>query len=113
MKKCVLIIFCVFIGFASFSAAASDNKTKTSYESEVSKLITFYEKQLFLIDSEYKILSDIGKDAQIRVAYLRAKKDNLVHEMRAQNIVKTPEKIKSFAIQRVCRAGIGLASTSP
>lgn len=109
MKKGLIIFYCAIIAFAFFSSAYADNNTKTSYGSEISKLITCYENRLFLIHSEYKILSDIGRDAQVRIDYLKSQKEFLVLEMKAHKVELIPGKIKSFAVQRVHRAGIGLA----
>ncbi len=113
MKKCLIIFYWVIIAVVFIATAHADNNSKITYENQISKLISFYQSQLFLIDSEYTILSDIGKDAKAKIDYLKSNKENMILEMKAKKVILTPAKIKSFAAQKVHKSNVGLAYTPP
>ncbi len=97
-----LIIMAIFLAAASIVWAAdstSNDTTKmqsTIYGATIDSKVAFYQKRLYLIDSEYKILADIGKDAVKRIAYLKSNRQRLIGNMTAQNIIFTNTGMDSF-----------------
>jgi hypothetical protein len=48
--------------------------------------IAFYQKRIYLADSEFKILADIGNDAINTVRFLKSNRQKLVNNMISENI---------------------------
>lgn len=104
MKKWTLIISMVFL-VAAASAWASNNGANndtidrmqdTVYGAQIDSKIAFYQKRLYLVDSEYKLLADIGKDAAKRIVFLKTNRQNLVEKMATENISFTRTSMDSF-----------------
>ncbi len=58
--------------------------------------VAFYQKRLYLVDSEFKILSDIGKDAISKIRFLKANRQILIDNMITENIQLTKSKLNAF-----------------
>ena len=74
---------------------------------EIDKTITFYQARLYLKDSEFKILSDIAKDAEKMITFLEDRKEQLVMEMKLKNIDLRTSKIKGFVLNKARYSEIG------
>ncbi len=96
MKKLLIITLSIAIGMISMSNAFASDKSESIYRSKIDQMINFYQARLYLADSEYKILSDIAKDAAKRINYLEKKKEQLVQEMKAENVELSSVKINNY-----------------
>ena len=65
-------------------------------QNEIDQLITFYQARLFLMDSEFKILSDIAKDAKKMITFFEDRKEELVMEMKLKIIDIEVTKIETY-----------------
>ena len=104
MKKWTLIIAMAFVLAASSawavnSGAKNDTINKmqdTVYGAQIDSKIAFYQKRLYLLDSDYKLLADIGKDAAKRIVFLKTNRQNLVEKMATENISFTRTGMDSY-----------------
>jgi len=85
-----------FVQSKGFSAETSES----IYRSKIDQMISFYQERLYLLDSEYTILSDIAKDASKMITYLQTRKDRLVQEMKDNKIDFSPAKMNSYLLNR-------------
>ncbi|MBT3388178.1 MAG: hypothetical protein HN417_09615, partial [Desulfobacula sp.] len=58
MKKIFIIILSIVIGLVSLSNVFAANKSKSIDKNKIEQMISFYQARLYLLDSEYTILSD-------------------------------------------------------
>lgn len=113
MKIHVLLTISLTIVFLFFSGAIANERPTKIYENEVDKLISFYQGRLYLSDSEFTILSEIGNDAKRRIDFLQSKKQFLISEMQVKNIKLAPAKIKAFVCKKMMVQNVGFAYTAP
>lgn len=66
---------------------------ETIYGATIDSKIAFYQKQTYLTDSEFTILSDIGNDAATKISYLKTNRQELIKKM-----VKTKVEMKQAAL---------------
>ena len=69
-----------------------------AYGSVIDQKAAFYQKRIYLADSEYKILADIGKDAIQRVSFLKANRQQLVRQMMADNVKLKKSSLDAFMV---------------
>lgn len=100
MKKLVIITLSVVIGLVSLSNAVAADKSECIYGGRIDQLISFYQSRLYLTDSEYTILSDIGKDAEKMITYLQTQKDQLVREMKHLKIEFSSAKMNNYIVNK-------------
>jgi len=100
MKKLFIITLFIVMGLVSMSTAFASDKSECVYRSKIDQMITFYQARLYLTDSEYKILSDIGKDAEKIISYLQKEKVQLVQEMKDRKVEFSSAKINRFIINK-------------
>ncbi len=62
----------------------------------VDSKVAFYQKHIYLVDSEFKILADIGKDAVAKIRFLTANRQNLINSMMSQDVQLTRTKLSAF-----------------
>ncbi len=113
MKFYFIITLSIFIGFFSVSNAFAIDKSDCIYGSKIDQSISFYQRRLYLLDSEYKILSDIGKDAIQMINYLQGEKDQLIEEMIDKEIEFKSGKISAYIINYARIADVDLGYTKP
>ncbi len=77
-------------------------------QKEIDQVIIFYQARLYLKDSEFKILSDIAKDAEKIISFLEDRKKQLVTEMKLKNIDLRISKIKGFVLNKARYSEVGL-----
>lgn len=95
MKTFFIVTLSIAIACVFSSNAFSSDKFEDIYGGKVNQMISFYQARLYLADSEYTILSDIGKDAALMINYLEANKGRLVGEMRGKQM-HTSGKIRRY-----------------
>lgn len=104
MKK-IFILAAVAVMVAATSAvwAAEDLSQSNStnmhniiYGATIDSKASFYQKRIYLVDSEFKILSDIGRDAVQKVAFLKAYRQKLINGMVAKNVALNTSSMDSF-----------------
>ncbi|WP_457552105.1 hypothetical protein [Desulfobacula sp.] len=100
MKKLFIITLTIIMGLVSMSTAFAADKSDCIYRSKIDQTINFYQARLYLIDSEYKILSDIGNDAQKTINYLQEKKEQIIQEMKDEKIELSSIKIKNYIAKK-------------
>ncbi len=100
MKKLFIITLFIVIGLVSLSNASAADKSDCIYGSKIDQMISFYQARLYLTDSEYKILSDIGKDAEKMINYLQIEKDQLVQEMKDRKVEFSSAKMNKYIVNK-------------
>jgi hypothetical protein len=113
MKNYLLITVFIIMGLVFLPNAFAGDKSKCIYGSKIDQGISFYQARLYLIDSEYKILSDIGKDARKRIDYLYKNKQRLVKEMEKKEIGYKTASIIGYVNKNVRNGAVGLGYTTP
>lgn len=113
MKKSLIFIVAIIFGLVFLPNVFAADKAECIYGSKIDQTISFYQARLYLIDSEYKILSDIGKDARKRINYLYKNKQQLVQEMKNKKIGFRTASILCYVNQKVRNGGVGLGYTTP
>ena len=113
MKLFFIINLSIIMGLFSFSTAFATDKSDCIYKSKIDQTISFYQGRLYLIDSEYKILSDIGNDAQKMVNYLQGRKEELVKEMKDKGVEFKSTKMRTYIVNKARIADVGLGYTKP
>lgn len=66
------------------------------YGATIDSKVSFYQKRIYLIDSEYKILADIGKDAVQKISFLKSYRQRLIDNMISKNVSFTSSNMNSF-----------------
>ena len=101
------VLFSTVLWLFTFSAAFAVEKHDCIYASKVDQMISFYQGRLYLVDSEYKILSEIGKDAMKMINCLQGQKERLVKEMKEKKIEFKSQKMRAYVVNRARFAEIG------
>jgi len=99
MKTFFIITLTIVTGFILSTNAFASNKYEDSYGAKVDQMISFYQARLYLLDSEYKILSDIGDDALLMIEYLQERRGQLIEEMKEKGFYRA-EKIKNYIVYK-------------
>ncbi|RLC01904.1 MAG: hypothetical protein DRH34_08275 [Deltaproteobacteria bacterium] len=58
--------------------------------------VAFYQKRIYLADSEFKILADIGKDAIKNVRFFKSNRQKIINHMIAENVKLTNSSLNAF-----------------
>lgn len=111
MKFYSILLLSVFISFFSLSNAFAIEKSDCIYGAKIDQTISFYQGRLYLLDSEYKILYDIGKDAMKMINYLQEKRNQLIKEMVVKNIDFKSAKIRAYVVNKARISDVGLGYT--
>lgn len=102
MKRAIIfaILGCIVAATAWAQAPVQANKQMQSlaYGSAIDQKVAFYQKRIYLADSEYKILADIGKDAVNRIAYLKSNRQQIVSNMLAENVQLKDSSLNAFMV---------------
>ena len=99
MRTLLIITLTIVTGLILSSNAFASNKYDNIYGSKVDQMISFYQARLHLLDSEYKILSDIGEDALMMIDYLQDSREQLIEEMKEKQFYRV-KKIKSYIVNK-------------
>jgi len=100
MKKLFIITLSVVIGLVSLSNAFAADKSECIYGSKIDQMISFYQSRLYLADSEYKILSDIGEDAVKMISYLQTDKNKLIQEMKDRKVKFSSARMNNYIVNK-------------
>lgn len=106
-KKRLYTTIVILLGFVvvatcwSQSAMNSYQMKRMAYSSEIDAKIAFYQKRLYLIDSENPVLANIGKLAAQKVHFLKAYKAKLVDEMMVADVPLRTPKMKFFLYKKM------------
>jgi len=107
MKLFSLITLSIVLGGFTCSNALAIDKLNCIYGSKINQMISFYQGRLYLTDSEYTILSDIGKDAKRMVNYLQERKKKLIKEMKESQVEVRSRKIRTYVVNKARVAVLG------
>ena len=66
------------------------------YGATIDSKITFYQKRIYLIGCEFRILRDIGEDAVKKVSFLKECRQDLIDNMIAKNVKLDRSSLNSF-----------------
>jgi len=99
MKTFLIITLTIVTGLIFSSNAFASNKYDDIYGSKVDQMISFYQARMHLLDSDYKILSDIGEDAVMMINYLQDRREQLIEEMKEKQFYRIA-KIKSYIVNK-------------
>ena len=107
MKKTVLLTLLTWI-FVVTACAWAQVPAKTDiqiqelvYGATIDSKVAFYQKRIYLSDSPYQILADIGKDAVQKVAFLKSKRQALIKNMMTKNIKLKESSLNSFIVSEM------------
>ena len=103
MKKWLLLTLLAWVAAATSCVWAADLSTSNSvkmqniiYGATIDSKAVFYQKRIYLVDSEFKILADIGRDAVKKIGFLKTHRQNLIHNMIAKNVKFNKSSMDSF-----------------
>ena len=104
MTKNILLMVMAWIFIATscvwaFNGSPAQNSVKMQkivYGATIDSKVAFYQKRIYLVDSEFKILADIGKDAVKKISFLKAYRQQLVDNMIAKNVKLNRSSLNSF-----------------
>ena len=103
MKKWFLLTLMAWIVAATSCVWAAEDLSIPSvkmqniiYGATIDSKVAFYQKRIYLVDSEFKILADIGRDAVKKIGFLKAHRQNLIHNMVAKNVKFNKSSMDSF-----------------
>ena len=83
--------------WAAQGLSKSDSKMQNIiYGATIDSKASFYQKRIYLVDSEFKILADIGKDAVNKIAFLKSYRQKLIDNMISKNVKFTSSGMNSF-----------------
>jgi len=84
--------------WASESLSTSDSVKMQNiiYGATIDSKAAFYQKRIYLVDSEFKILADIGRDAVKKIGFLKAYRQNLINNMITKNVKFNKSSMDSF-----------------
>jgi hypothetical protein len=108
MKKWILITLMVCIPAAASFVRATENPSTDSakmqniiYGATIDSKAAFYQKRIYLVDSEFKILADIGRDAVKKIEFLKAHRQSLIRNMIIKNVKFNKSSMDSFLGTRI------------
>ena len=109
MKKWfILAAVALMVAATSCVWAAEDASRSNSvkmqniiYGATIDSKAAFYQKRIYLVDSEFTILSDIGKDVVKKIAFLNAYRQKLIDNMVAKNVPLNTSSLNSFLGTRI------------
>ena len=100
------ILFAIFAGLlivASGAWAAEGTPGRNTVKMQefifggtIDTKVAFYQKRIYLADSEFKILADIAKDAIKRIGFLKTNRKKLINHMIAQNVRLKSSSLNAF-----------------
>lgn len=107
----------LFIFSVAYATEKNDcihvSKDDCIYASNIDQMISFYQGRLYLLDSEYTILSDVGKDAIKMINCLQGQKERLVKEMKEKKIDFNSKKMRAYVVNRARFSDVGFGYTEP
>ena len=116
MKKIILLTILAWIFAAGAWAQTIDTKTskmqENIYGGTIDAKVAFYQKRLYLSDSKYPILSQIGQDAIEKVSFLKAYRQQLVKNMTAKNIKLKKSSLNAFLLSKTNNIGTSVEAYS-
>ena len=105
----VLTVLTLMASVAYSDTSSEMHKKTVIYGSAIDQKIAFYQSRLYLLDSEYKILSEIGRDASAKTTYLTRNRGKIIEDMIAANAPLNCCKIKAFIGNCLCRNAVASA----
>lgn len=76
--------------------ACQDRCRRAIYTSVIDRRIAFYRGRIYLADSPFRILGDIGRDAAKRIHWLKRHRAGLVAEMAEKRIKPDESRISVY-----------------
>ena len=96
----VVIWIFILVNFVwAFEVSVAQNPVKMKKVicgATIDSKVAFYQGRLYLDDSEFKILADIGYDAKRKISFLKAYRQHLIDEMVAKDIKLNRSSLHSF-----------------
>lgn len=83
------------------SGANHEKMKEIVYGATVDGKIAFYQKRIYLTDSEFKILADIGTDAVQKIRYLKANRQEIINNMMASNVKLEKARLSAYLGKRI------------
>ncbi len=113
MKTFFFITLFLIFGILSIPHAQDLVNSEGIYKNQIDQMISFYQARLYLKDSEFKILSDIARDAQRIILFLEDEKEELIMEMRFKKIDFRRAKMRGFILNKARHSRVGFGYTQP
>ncbi len=110
-----LLTIAVIIMVATFGTSFAQTSTdlqESAYGTTIDNKIAFYQKRIHLVESDYEILSDLGRDAVQKVSFLKSYRKQLITNMVAKNVKLDPSKMNSFLGTKINNIGTTLEAYS-
>lgn len=109
-KWFIIAAVTLMVAAASYAWAAQGDSRSNAiqmqsliYGATIDSKAAFYQKRIYLVDSEFSILSDIGKDAVEKIAFLKAYRQKLIDNMVTKNVPLNTSSLNSFLGTRIHR----------
>lgn len=99
----VLAVLTLMASVAYSDTSSEIHKKTAIYGSAIDQKIAFYQSRLYLLDSEYKILSEIGRDASAKATYLTLNRGEIIKRMIAANTPLNCCKTRAFIGNCLCK----------
>lgn len=116
MKKVFIITILALAmsaGTCAWAQSGGTNLMKESiYGGTIDARVAFYQKRIYLADSEYTILRDIGRDAIEKVSFLKAYRRHLIEEMAASSINLKKSSLNVFLLSKINNISTSLEAYS-
>ena len=120
MKK--IALFTVLIGLFIAAPAAwavevapaqnSIEMQELVFGGAIDSKVAFYQKRIYLADSEFKILADIGKDAIKTTRFLKSNRQEMIQHMMTQNVKLTNTGLNAFLGSKIRTIGTTMEAYS-
>lgn len=116
MKNILIITILALVisaGTCAWAQSAGTNLMKENiYGGTIDSKAAFYQKRIYLADSEYTILRDIGRDAIEKVSFLKAYRRQLIEDMAASNINLKQSSLNVFLLSKINNISTSLEAYS-
>lgn len=120
MEKTIFLL--VVIGFfmavqstEAFGGTTIKNPIKmqqTIYGAAIDSKAAFYQKRIYLADSEFNILKEIGMEAVRKISYLKAHRQKIIDDMMTRNIQLKDASLNAFLGAKIRDIGLSMEAYS-
>lgn len=95
MKTLTTIILTIVTGFILSTTVSASSVHTDLHGAKIDQLVSFYQGRLYLLDSNYEILSGIGENALNMINFLQDKREQLIEGMKSKQVYRAA-KIKGY-----------------
>ncbi len=104
MKKIILLTILAWVFTAGAWAQTIDTKTskmqENIYGGTIDAKVAFYQKRIYLADSKFSGLAEIGQEAIEKVSFYKAYRQQLIKNMATENIKLKRSSLNAFLLSK-------------